>query len=1105
MSSRNPKPLALRRKRGSVGFGAAFLGRLGLFLTRRSRLVVGVWIALVVVLALVGRDFGQAAKPHAMFVDGSPSMRAHEIAERRFGNEEVLILMLRGPNAAVEEQGRELSNRLDKIPDATVISPWSGGQTIQGLAPRPGVAALILRLGREEDEALTAVLPPVEERLDAVVEDPVEASVAGLPKTVKSIQDASEHASRVGEMIAVPVLLIVLLLVFRSVIAAAVPIVSGGTVVIACQGVLTLISGIVQIDAFALGVVSMLGLALGVDYSLLVVSRYREEREESEIGDAVRTTVTAAARSILPAGSGLILAGIVVLELNPSALISSVGIAVVAVTTFSVVAALCVVPAMLMLLGNNLDRWALPAAKRRRIAVVPWFRGLSQRRPVVVAVAITLLALAAVAPTLKSNLTTGELLPSGDPGREDQEAIESSIGPGWVAPFEVVVDGDGAPVTTEQRLDAMVAFQRSAERLPGVKTVAGFGELQGSIDELTDLEQQLEEEENRLVRLSNGIDKARSGASRNTEGLEQAAAGASRLAHGVRAGGDGAGLLAEGMRNAGTGSRQLAAGLGRAEEGSADLGDASSRASTGASRLSEGLRRERKGINQMRNTTRLTKRAMENGEASVLEAEESVRRTEAQLASAWAALERMTAGRGDPEYASVASAVRSAMEQLAGTDPKGEHALDPSTDGIQPRLADITGQFDLGGYLTDKQGEAGERAGDGISKLLKGAGDLEQGLGKLTDGTETLAGAVSELAAGSDQLSPAMGRLTRGTEHLQGVLGQLGTGGDALAGGLNGGSERSTLLTAGLRRMGSRLDRSNGNSQLDRVRERSPGLFRSGYFVLAGFDGSRERRREPLGFLIDLDEGGVGARMLVIPRFGLADSRAEETRDRLQQDADDLARTTGTQVAVGGLASSQLDIDAAYHERIPLTRLALAAVTALVLLFVIRSLTMALIAALLNLLTLAATFGLVALLFNDSLLGGPGYVDTVAILATMMLTFGLAADYEVFIFARMREEYRRTGDPHQAVDNGLARVAPVVTGAAVIMIAVFLAFSVSSFMSIRNLGVAQAIGIFIDAFIIRLVLVPAIMHALGKSAWWMPRWLDRILPGGQTQAPEIAR
>ena len=148
--------------------------------------------------------------------------------------------------------------------------------------------------------------------------------------------------------------------------------------------------------------------------------------------------------------------------------------------------------------------------------------------------------------------------------------------------------------------------------------------------------------------------------------------------------------------------------------------------------------------------------------------------------------------------------------------------------------------------------------------------------------------------------------------------------------------------------------------------------------------------------------------------------------------------------------------------------------------------------------------GVLALLFNDSLLGGPGYVDAGDIPATMMVIFGLAIDYEVFIFARMREEYLRTGSTVEAVDNGLARTAPVITGAATIMITVFLCFSISSFVTLRNFGVAQATAVFIDAFIIRLIIVPVVMKKLGHWSWWMPAWLDRLLPGGGPPRPAEA-
>ncbi len=347
-----------------------------------------------------------------------------------------------------------------------------------------------------------------------------------------------------------------------------------------------------------------------------------------------------------------------------------------------------------------------------------------------------------------------------------------------------------------------------------------------------------------------------------------------------------------------------------------------------------------------------------------------------------------------------------------------------------------------------------------------------------------------------------MSRLAGGAEQLSGGIGQLEAGAGELAGSLGSGAQRSRLLAGGLQRIHSGVERRQGGpggSQTDRLRKSSPGLFKSGYFYLAGFDGTEPRERDQAGLLVNLDRGGTAARMLVIPRDDPSTAASEETTARIREDAEELSRETGAEVAVGGWGPGLVDIDAALRDRGPLTRLVLSLVTILIILLVTRSLALALIAALLNLLTVSATFGLLALLFDGSLLGGPGYVDSSVIAASVTLVFGLAIDYEVFVFARIREEYLRTGSTSEAVANGLGQTAHVITGAALIMIAVFLAFAASPLASLRNMGVGLAIATVIDALVIRFVLVPAAMRTLGDRSWWIPRWLDRLLPGG---APE---
>jgi RND superfamily putative drug exporter len=161
---------------------------------------------------------------------------------------------------------------------------------------------------------------------------------------------------------------------------------------------------------------------------------------------------------------------------------------------------------------------------------------------------------------------------------------------------------------------------------------------------------------------------------------------------------------------------------------------------------------------------------------------------------------------------------------------------------------------------------------------------------------------------------------------------------------------------------------------------------------------------------------------------------------------------------------------------------------------VLRSVIVPLVAVMLNVVTVGATYAVLALVFNGSFLGGPGYIDTISAGSIVTVIFGLSIDYEVFVLARMREEYVRSGDNDVAVQRGLAGTARVVTGAAFVMIAIFIAFGFAQFISIRNFGVALGVAVALDAFVIRLIALPAIMRWLGRWCWWMPRWLDRIVP-----------
>jgi putative drug exporter of the RND superfamily len=1085
----SPPPRQSRRLRS--------LSLVGGVATRKPRLVIGVWIAIVFLLAFVGRNLEHELGVHPLIIDGTGTQRAHEISLNKFGSDFAMVVMLRGPHGQAEAQGRKLAATFEANPRMRVIAPWSGGGAIDGLSPSPGVVTLIVRVAGTEAEGISITVPPVRRAVDSQIHSPVRASVAGLPIVIDSLQKSSNSAFKVGELIAVPVLLLVLLLVFRSVVAAVMPIVVGGAVVAATRGLITILNSLVQIDLFAIGAVGMIGLALGVDYSLLVISRFREERRigDGDVGEAVRATVQTTARSVVPAGCGLIFAMVVAAMILPGTIARSASIAVGAATLLSVVSAICVVPALLMMLGDNLERWALPMRQTDQIAPLRWSRRIAARPGLVVGIVLALVLLSGWALTLGSASGATAFLPPDDPGRQQQEEVEKTLGDGWIAPMEVVVNGRGHPVTSTPRLRAFAKFQHHVEQDPGVETMAGFSPIAHAAERAAGIEEELAKQERGFNRLMVGIGKARKGATLNTDGLGKAAAGSSQLEAGLGAAHGGAGALTGALQKVGQGSQRLSAGLGRAGEGSGEVAKGTSKASNGAGRLADALHEAGEQTGELSNSARLIENAMRSGEDRLGEVGPPLQGAEERLAAAWQALQRMSIGRGDPEYTAALAAVEEANLRLTGKDIRSGEAADPSFEGVGAGVERADGQFGVGLYLASRLDKNGQQASKGIEKLADASAKLGRGLQRLTSGSERLSQGIERLNQGGAQLPPALQRLGDGAEHLSSGLSLLETGAGQLAGGLGEGAQKSKLLGSGLGRIETGLKRRNGATGLAQLQKKSPGLFQSAYFILAGLDGSRPRQRDELSSVIDINRGGMDARMLVIPRDSPPSDGARETTVRLEADAAALARETGTEVVVGGVTPGEIDANDAMRSGSPLMRLALSLVTLLVLIPVLRSLTVPLLAALTNLITISASFGILALLFDGSLLGGPGYIDATVIPATMMVMFGLAIDYEVFVFARIREEYVRTGSTRAAVAGGLDRTAHVVTGAAVIMISVFLAFSVSEFVTIRNFGIAQAVAVALDAFLVRLIIVPAMMNWLGKWCWWVPRWLDRRLPG----------
>ncbi len=250
-----------------------------------------------------------------------------------------------------------------------------------------------------------------------------------------------------------------------------------------------------------------------------------------------------------------------------------------------------------------------------------------------------------------------------------------------------------------------------------------------------------------------------------------------------------------------------------------------------------------------------------------------------------------------------------------------------------------------------------------------------------------------------------------------------------------------------------------------------------------------------------LNPEGDTAVITVVPTTGPQDSETVDLVTTLRDDVlPQATEGSGVTVHVGGVTATSIDSSDNIAKRLPLLIGGVVLLSMLLLIVSFRSLAVAVKAAVMNLLSVAAAYGVVALVLQGGWAGQLIGIDTPTPLPAFVpvlmfaVLFGLSMDYEVFLVSRMREGWLRTHDNEQAILGGLAGTGRVITAAAAIMVAVFAAFIPSPDVVLKVIGVGMAAAIFIDATVVRLLLVPAVMYLLGKANWWMPAWLDRLLP-----------
>lgn len=971
--------------------------------------VLTVWCLILAAAAFYAPKLPGVLRAADAASPGSESTAARELLtkEVRGGDIQDLVVVLTSEKSVEDpaygdaaESLRQQIQQIDSI--RNVSSYWASGE--KSLVGKDGRTALLLvEAATTADEAQARIVPALRDATAELESAGVEAHVTGWAAVQTDLFDEAMGGARRSEKLAIPVVLVVLLLIFGSVVAGLLPLGLGIVSVGTTMAIFYFYAQYLPIDSTAPVVISMLGMGVGVDYSLLLVSRFREELARGlDRAAAVRRTVATAGKAVIFSGSTVVISVASLWVIN-NPVFRSITAAMVLVVIISVLAAVSLLPVVLYLLGPRVDALRLPRLGRPeansaggfwhrwslRVMERPWRFALAAGLP--------LLLLALPAWRMETGWPNVSLLTPQADSRQGFELLRKQFDAGMMEPLELVVQVKDGAVTDGTNLPKLYELAEQVKQDPGVASVVSLVSLKPEWDlshyreiylekpaELASLPSSLGEQSQQLDQLITGLRDLRTG-------LSQMAGKMPALGNGMAAGAGGI--------------EEIRAGLGQTEQG-------------------------------------LTAMAgqLEQGSSRVADMSDALDSVNGILTQAIADLDGMQPlSKADPRYPAVYQGVATARAMVAG----------------------VQGQPGLAAGLR-QTADSLRTAGAGLRQIASGVASARQGLARVSGGLSQGPTGIQEASRGVDQMGSGIDQMIAELEKAQADL--------------------------------RKANEEAGSLNLQPVVSRGDFGLR-----LVAASGGKEAA-ELLPQLANVDRGADVARLIVVPKSGTDSSETGNLVHRLRETTlPPLAKDLGT-VLVGGGPAQQTDLNDQLTDALPKVIALVLTVTFLVLMGMLRSVLLPLKAIIMNSLSVLAAYGLLVLVFQHGYLTHflgftpLGYVGSPSVVILFAVLFGLSMDYEVFMLSRVKEAYHETGHNEEAVAIGLEQTARIITGSALIMVAVFGAFLVNGMITIKELGLGLAVAVFLDATLIRTILVPAFMRLMGDWNWWAPRWLLRILP-----------
>jgi putative drug exporter of the RND superfamily len=644
-------------------------------------------------------------------------------------------------------------------------------------------------------------------------------------------------------------------------------------------------------------------------------------------------------------------------------------------------------------------------------------------RVFVASLAVVVLPALAV-PTIRLSYDTLDELPRDAESVRSFETLADHFPPGELSPLVLVIDDD-APVTEPESMRAIGDLSRMLRRLEAVESVRSVAmPTNGERPDVQASSEQIEE----FRSFDEQLAEAAEGAGQLRDGIAELDGGLARIQQRLPA-------LAAGLDDGEDGVARLLSGLREARDGVGQLRDGAGRLQSGARELGDGLVEARDGTRRLHDDV-------------AVPAEKAIR-------SAWETLfEEFSVGRSDPAYRDALQEVGEVHGRITGEDPRTGRQVEPGYDGLAPALAELADGLD------DAVDGAG-RLEAGTGRLASGLADLDAGLARLEDGLVQLQAGLAEAAPGVQQLMGGIDRLRDGATRLESGAAELRTGlaqGAAgvrevdlasLVPGLGGGEDGAPfMVTAGL---------------LDALPE-----IRDELDLFLARDDTRTRLFVGLSTDPFANEAvaSVGE-ILHLARVSVRESPLEDA----------VIEATG--------ATALYDaVDTASDRDLPLLVAAVVLGVFAVLVLLLRAVIAPLYMVATVLLSFGSALGLTAVLFQG-VLGHPGLVWWLPSFLFVLLV-ALGADYNIYLMSRVREE-ADSKPTRRAVADATQATGGVITSAGLILAGTFAALMVAEVSSLVQMGFATTVGILLDTFVVRSLLVPALATLLGRHNWWPSR------------------